>query len=83
MSEGQNVRFNINEIDIQKTDHLSSVNMIEMNVTSMTEDLEFSLLERVGVLFQCPSDMALIHGVSQDCHISVGIERNFEFNFLP
>lgn len=42
-----------------------------------TDHYEFSLIEKVGDLFWCPHDMALVHSMSQDCWMGAGIAKEF------
>lgn len=49
--------------------------------TDVADNYEFSLVEKVGDLFQCPSDMALVHCVSQDYRMGTGIAIEFRIRF--
>lgn len=48
------------------------------DLTDLTESPGFTLVEWEGGIFWCPSNMALVHCVSQDCHMSSGIVKEFQ-----
>lgn len=86
----------MSKVDLTKTDRdLSGIVLLtrnylrvadsdmnpETSITDRSIGYEFSLVERDGSLFWCPNDLALVHCVSQDCHMGAGIAKEFKNAF--
>lgn len=71
-------------LDENPSTNLDHVN-VDSRVTSTLADLmdipSYSLTEKEGDLFFCPSGFSLVHCVSQDFHMSLGIAKEFKSHF--